>query len=342
MKLIYLIFILNIFNFTCCAQKDLNEYLTEKYDSNKLNGTVLIVKKGKTIYRNSFGYSDGTKTKKLNENFRFIIGSIYKEFPAVAIMQLKEKNKIKLNDPINKYLTELPNWSKKIKIKHLLKYTSGLPMIDWGKYFTNNITIKDSHILKDLFNIKKLQFTPGSDYLYTNYCPILLMKIIEKITEKDFKTYVQEKILKPNNLTNIIIRKEYPYTDKTLMAIPFNEEYKEDAYKLAIPYLLFTATTQDLYTWMKQLHDFKIITKKSLKILSEEYNGSGNIQAPLGYCEWKDDSVVEHSHHGSSGNYEAIIRFFKKEDMFIVILTNQKHRNVRDISNEIRKIVTNN
>ena len=83
--------------------------------------------------------------------------------------------------------------------------------------------------------------------------------------------------------------------------------------------------------------NFEVVSKSSIKTLSEEAKIGDNIQSPLGRCDWENEKVIEHSHHGSSGNYECVVRRFKQEGITIVILTNQKHSNVYDISNEIYK-----
>ncbi|MDO1498891.1 serine hydrolase domain-containing protein [Winogradskyella maritima] len=126
--------------------------------------------------------------------YRFNIGSIYKEFPAVSIMQLQEKNLINLDDKISKYILELPNWSEEISVQNLLQYSSGLPTIGWDIYFSKGINVNDNDILEELKSIKNLEFEPGSDYLYSNSNPILLIKIVENITKTTFNRYLQENI----------------------------------------------------------------------------------------------------------------------------------------------------
>jgi hypothetical protein len=125
------------------------------------------------------------------------------------------------------------------------------------------------------------------------------------------------------------------------MAIPFNSDYEEDSYKLTISGAIFSLSARDLYNWLYNLHSYKIISKSSLKTLSEKADFSGNIQSPLGNAEWKNGNVVEHSHHGSSGNYECIVRRFYsgKDVLTIIVQTNQKHSNVHDISDEIKSIL---
>ncbi len=319
--------------FASNEHKDIDSLLNSHYQNGTLNGNVLILKNGKTIYEKSFGYTDSTKKTMLTSDYRFNIGSVYKEFPAVAIMQLKEKNLLQIDDKISTYLSGLPKWAETVSIKHLLQYSGGLPKINWGAYFSKNLAIHEQDIMNDLTKIDTLAFAPGSDYLYTNYSPILLIKIIEKITNQPFKKYAQEHLFAPNQLAGTVIKQQYPYQDRSLMAIPFDKEFKEDNYKVNVPSVLFNATARDLSNWLQRLHNLKIISKTSLQFLSEvAKTGEHHIQAPLGSCQWKNNTVIEHSHHGSSGNYECIVRNFKQDKITIVILTNQKNKNVGDIS----------
>tara|TARA_R110000796_G_scaffold88850_4_gene191864 strand:- start:8203 stop:9246 length:1044 start_codon:yes stop_codon:yes gene_type:complete len=320
--------------------ENIDTYLNELHQAGKLNGNVLIIKNGKTHYKKSFGYADGSKKTVLQEEYRFNIGSIYKEFPAVAIMQLHEKNQLNLEDKISNYITDLPKWAEKVSIKNLLQYSSGLPKIAWNTYFSKGITVTDNHIMQEIKNLKYLEFEPGTDYLYSNHNPILLMKIVENISKTSFTNYLKEHIFTPYGLENTIIIEQYPYKDKTAMAIPFDADFKEDNFKLSVTGLLFSSTVNDMANWFEQLDGFKIINKSAVKFLSETAKKGENIESPLGYCEWKDDIITEHSHHGSSSNYEGIVRRFKQEDITIVILTNQKNGNVREISDTLYELVS--
>ena len=325
--------------FGCQNNEDIDTYLNERYEKGQLNGNVLVTKDGKTLYEKSFGYADGSKNTRLTKDYRFNIGSIYKEFPAVSIMQLQEKNLINLDDKISKYIPELPKWSERITVQNLLQYSSGLPTIGWDVYFNKGINVNDSHIMEEIKSVENLEFEPGSDYLYSNSNPILLIKIIENITNTTFNQYLQEHIFIPYGMENTIIKEQYPYEDKTLMAIPFGGDFKEDDYKLSAKSLLFSSTATDLVNWFEKLGNFEIVNKQSLKKLSEQAKKGDNVQSPLGYSEWVNNKVVEHSHHGSTANYECIARRFKQDKITIVILTNQKHQNVFDISDEIYEIV---
>ena len=220
-----------------------------------------------------------------------------------------------------------------------MQYSSGLPQIDWNTHFSKNITINEAVLIKGLQRIDTLQFEPGSDYLYSNNNPILLIKIVEQITQSTFTDYIQENIFNPNKMNGTVIKDQYPYTDKILMAIPFNTDFKEDDYSIAVKSLMFTSTARDMANWFKNIGDFKVVSKESVKTLSVEAKEGDNNQSPLGKAIWKNDNLIEHSHHGSTANYECVVRRFKQDGITIVILTNQKHQNVYEISDELYKMI---
>ncbi|MCK8521931.1 beta-lactamase family protein [Aquimarina sp. D1M17] len=328
--------------FTSCKNHtSVDSYIEELVADGNFNGNVLVIKNGETLYEASFGYSDGTKTVPLTKDFRFGLGSVFKEFPAVAIMQLQEKELLHVDDKIDKYLKDLPNWASKVSIKNLLQYTSGLPKVPWEKYIEKDELMTDEKVKKDLQHIEELDFEPGDDYLYTNYSPIVLSRIVEEITQQKFNDYVVQNLFLPFSLDDAVIPTEVPFLDRNLMAIPFDEAYEEDSYRIAISGVIFCFTARDLYRWIDNLHAFKIINQKSVKLLSEKADFFGNIQAPLGFVEWKDNKIIEHSHHGENGNYECFVRRFTKEKdvLTIIVQSNQKRGNVVDITEEIRDIL---
>ena len=320
--------------------KEIHSLLVEYNNKGKLNGNVLVVKKGETVHNGSYGYSDSTKQTLLTTAYKFGIGSIFKEFPAVSIMKLIEEGEVDLDDKLDKYIPELPNWAMKVSVKDLIQYTSGLPVIDWNKYFSENMAINDVNIMEDLLTIESLEFEPGSDYLYTNNSPFLLIQIVERVRKQSFGEYLQEELLIPLGMSNTEIKKEYPFQDRKFMAFPINSDFKEDKYKLKSSTLLLTSSVTDLYTWFIKLNGNEIIDRESVEFLAQTAELEiEDMQSPLGNCEFESEEILEHVHHGSMGNYECLVQRNNKEDLTIVILTNQKHQNVFEISEAIISLV---
>jgi CubicO group peptidase (beta-lactamase class C family) len=339
----------------CQSHDSIDSYMQELASEGNFNGNILVIKNGETLYENSFGFVDASQTVQLTKDYRFGLGSIYKELPAVAIMQLQEKGLLDVDDKIDTYLKGLPDWASKISIKNLLQYTSGLPKLAWEKYVGTDGVITDKKIENDLLAINDLNFEPGEDYLYTNYSPMLLSGIVEKITKQTFPDYVSQNLLIPFSINNTKFHTVVPFLDRNLMAIPFNQTYVEDSVKLEIAneaYVegstnievsgaLFYFTARDLYQWVDSLHAYKVINPASLKFLSEHADFFGNIQAPLGSVEWENNKVVEHTHHGENGSYEVIARrYYNDSDVLtIVVQSNQKRQNMFEISDEIKSIL---
>lgn len=304
----------------------------------KFNGNVLIAKNDKIIYKKEFGFSSGNKKHSLKSIDRFNIGSIYKEIPAIAIMQLKEKGLLKLDEPISKYIFSLPEWSNKVSINNLIQYTSGLPKISWGKH----PEINDKVLMNDISKIKNLEFSPGKNYLYTNYSPFLLSKIIESITGVEFKRYIVNNILQPFGLNQSKFNEALPYQNRESQAISFNSNYIEDnpPFKMTSSIITFSTTTEDLFKLIKNLHTHKIINENSLHTIGKTADLKvEEMNSALGQVEYINDMVSEHTHHGSNGNYEGILYRNNLKNITIVILTNRKNGNVHSIKNRIKEIL---
>jgi hypothetical protein len=269
---------------------------------------------------------------------RFNIGSIYKEIPAVAILKLQEEGNLQLNDHLSMYVTDLPEWAEQITIKSLLQYSSGLPKMKFDEHFSNGITVTEEILMNDLRNVRELQFKPGTNYLYTNYSPMLLSKIVEHIIKQDFQSYAQNHLFAPYGINHIKVNSQYPYLDKTSMAIPFDEAFKEDDYTIKVDWVLTGYTASDLYNWFKHLDSFNIVSRESMKILSQEAIQGDNIQSPLGRSDWENGDIKLHLHHGSSASYESLVRHHKQDKIMIILMTNQKQGNVHDIADELYRL----
>jgi CubicO group peptidase (beta-lactamase class C family) len=143
---------------------------------------TLVAKNGRIIYKKPFGMADLELNVPMTADHVFRIGSITKQFTAVAILQLMEKGLLKLNDDINKFIPDYPEYGRSITIENLLTHTSGI----------KNLTeIKDLEVKKNPYSLEELmkriqesadRLLAGSKYLYSNSGYILLGVIIEKVS----------------------------------------------------------------------------------------------------------------------------------------------------------------
>lgn len=184
---------------------NLDLFFTGLAQNNQFNGNVLITEKGKVIYEKSFGYADFSGNKLNASNTRFPIASITKTFTATAILQLYEKGKLKINDPVEKYLPEFPYPT--MKIRHLLSHTSGLQPYD--NYFDSirkehpDTIFTNKDILTRYAALKlPLFYRPGNDCNYDNINYAFLALIVEKVSGMKYHDYLEKNIFQPAKMKN--------------------------------------------------------------------------------------------------------------------------------------------
>ncbi|UBM59530.1 beta-lactamase family protein [Marinilongibacter aquaticus] len=319
-------------------QNRIDSLISALHEKGEFNGNILVAQHSKIVFQKELGFANGSQSTKLNAESKFNVGSIYKEIPAVAIMQLQEHEKLDIHDVLAKFLPELPEWSKKVTLLHLLQYSSGLPKISWGKH----LEITDSVLMRDLQEMHTLEFEPGEQYIYSNFSPFLLSKVVEKVSGQSLSSYASTHILQVANMKNTVFKRTFPYTNREGMAIPFNTDFQEDKlpFTIKIPIFLFSSTSEDLYQYLEELHRFKLISESSLNVLGQKAEiDEEHMESALGQALFDGSKMVKHTHHGSSGNYECIISKDVQYRTTIVILTNQKHSNVHEIMEQIEHIL---
>lgn len=294
------------------------------------NGNVLVSKNNKVIYNGAFGFSDASKTDKLTTYSRFNIGSITKEFSAVALLQLQEKGKLKLDDKISKFFPDFPKWANEVSIKDLLQYTSGIPNVNWKKIKNN----KD--IFDDLKLVEKLDFTSGTQYDYNMNNVFMRQFIVEKITGMSYEDYVQKNIFNPLKLNSAEIT---PIQNNKNIAKGFNNKLVDDKPDFLVGGTFIT--TMDLLKFMNSLHSNKIISKNSIFELGQQFK-SEDTQSALGEAKFNNNKeLIEHSHDGRAGNYEALVVSDIGEKFTIILLGNNYKGKLFEISDAIKLILKN-
>ncbi|MEM6722049.1 MAG: serine hydrolase domain-containing protein [Bacteroidota bacterium] len=198
----------------------MNAYFHNLVDEQQLAGIqTAIIREGKLLHFDSYGYANIEENTKLDEHSIFRIFSMTKPIVSVALMQLHEQGKFKLNDPLHKYLPEFKNMQiytdsmliaakNPIRIIDLLRHTSGL---SYGR--TQHQALNQLYAEANLYasvNNKEfaqkvsklpLSFEPGTDWQYglsTNICGYL----VEVLSGKSLDMYLKEHILQPLGMNN--------------------------------------------------------------------------------------------------------------------------------------------
>ncbi len=187
----------------------IDDLMQTLYDENQFNGTVLIMEKGEIIYQKALGWANYAKKDTLTMDTPFRLASVSKQFTAMAIMLLYEQGKLHFDDPITKYLPELPY--SNVTIRNLLQHNSGIPDyfgIGWDiqRFFPAGKLINNQDLLK-YFSVKKpaLQFKPGTKASYSNTAYAFLASIVERVSEEEFSFFLGKHIFLPLQMDNTFL-----------------------------------------------------------------------------------------------------------------------------------------
>jgi CubicO group peptidase (beta-lactamase class C family) len=179
--------------------KTIQTYFDDLGRRGQHNGNFLVADQGRVVINFSSGYANFS-TKTLNSTgSHFNLASISKVITATAILQMRDRAKLQLDEPVAQYLPGFP--FKDITIRHLLTHTSGLPDLelfeDLVKQFPDTI-ITNRDILPELIKWKRgLYFKPGDDFRYCNTEYNVLALLVEKTSGMAFTAYLKKYIFGP-------------------------------------------------------------------------------------------------------------------------------------------------
>jgi len=327
-----------LLSFTALAQLQPNTQLTNAIDSlvapqfegNQPGISILIAKKGQVVYKKAFGSANIELNTPMQPDMVFRIGSITKQFTAVAILQLVEQGKISLQDSVQKYIKDFPSKSYTVTIENLLTHTSGI--VDYTSKNDPDPFIERRDFTPEfLINYIKndpLHFKPGSKYEYSNSNYLLLGYIIQLVSGEGYHQYMAGHVLKPAGLEHTLYAEEHTAVPGRVQGYTHysgsfdNCDYQTLSLGFACGDLL--SNTEDLLKWNQAVIAGKLISEASLKEAFSPYKLSNGTYSSYGYG-WFIDTLYGKPcihHEGQTSGFIALEKYFPKEDIYLAIMTN--------------------
>lgn len=303
--------------------------MAETYKPGQPGAAVIVRKDGRTLFRKGYGLADLELNVPVAPDMVFRLGSITKQFTAVAILMLAEQGKLGLRDEITKFLPDYPAQGRKITVEHLLTHTSGIQsytdMPEWLPLWRKDMTLKE---LIDLFKDQPMQFEPGASWAYNNSGYILLGAIVEKVSGKSYEAFVDEAIFKPLGMK----QSYYGSTERVIpRRIPGYQMGKGGF--VNAPYLSMTqpyaagsllSTVDDLALWSEAVFSGKVVRKEWLDKAFSPYKLANGESSGYGYGWFLGDFAGHRSveHGGGINGFTSYEMTFPEDGLFLAILTN--------------------
>lgn len=365
-KLLY--FIIS-FIFISCSNKTSNNTLETQLDklfenefsSEEPGGSILVKKGDKIVFLKSYGLADLSTGEKITKNTIFNTGSISKTFVSNGILILYERDSLSLDDSISKYFNDFDNKeiAEKVKIKHMLSHTSGLP--DIRKPLENQdfyLTAKDKENFEPLKRADSLNFEPGAKYEYSNPSYNGLALIIEQLTNQPWQQFIEDNIFKPSGMKESkITNGSYPesgvahgydnyYEDggKTYYGSYYEYDYGEYPTFAAAGNGGVWCSVLDLVKYEKAIQNNVFLNKKLVeesRTVFQPENWSDSKNPIIGYSWFTDQTMlfgsenkfdVDFIHHlGSQGGFRAFHILIPEKDILFVGLFNRPLTNTRQL-----------
>lgn len=339
--------------------KNSTKNVSHKLDSllNRINkrhdfhGAVLVAKNKKIVYQNQVGYADFRKKTPIKSESAFQLASVSKQFTAAAIMQLKEKNKLKLTDSVNAYFPDFPY--KNITIKNLLNHTSGLPKYFWvAEHEWKENKPPTNKDLMEVLPVSKAQrfFKPGRNFDYSNTGYFVLASIIEKVTGISFNRYLQKNIFEPLNMKNSYV---YSYQNDTIRKNQLKGYRLYRGWKhIKIGNTVNDAivgdknvysTLEDLFKWTYGLNSGLLITQESLDLMYTKGETIYGRKVPYGFgfrLDIRDQKNIYH--YGKWNGFSTALTNYLEEDLVVIVLEHTSYTSLKYLNKKIKKIVSEN
>lgn len=300
---------------------------------------VAISYKGKIIFNKAYGYANLERKEKLTPNHIFRIASHSKTFTATAIMQLAEKNKLKLSDDIVKYLPSLKKHKdkrfQKITIRQLLSHSAGVIRdgLDSDYWNLERSFPNKEQFIKEILEAD-LVIDSDKQLKYSNYGFTLLGLIIEKVSGTTYNEYVKKNIIQPLGL--ISTGPEYNDMIKAKLVTGYS---RRDVNKVRLPFgnidtkvmsaaTGFYSTGEDLckYFTAHVIGSGQLLSDKSKKEMQKRYWKVKNTKEKDGYgfglIIYKVGKKFLFGHSGGFPGQSTNSMCYLDDNLVIVVLTN--------------------
>lgn len=195
------------------GDQELDAFMQNLHRKLAFNGNVLIAKKGKIIYQNTFGWADYLHKDSLKITSKFELASVSKPLTALAVLKLVEEEKLRVDQTVNDFFPDFPYPG--VTIQMLLSHRSGLPNYI---YFSEEAwkdrkkAMSNTDAMNLLIEHKPMRYgAPDGRFHYNNSNFMVLASIIEKVTKQDFAVYMKESIFDPAGMKNTAVLSKAVY-----------------------------------------------------------------------------------------------------------------------------------
>ena len=291
--------------------------------------SVAVLRGSDTLVMKGYGDASVQAHRAATGSTVYRIGSITKQFTAAAIMRLAERGKLSIDDPMSKYLTDVPTHGQTITIRRLLNHTSGIhnytAVREWRQHWAEGMTPRRIVAFVDQ---DSLDFKPGDRWSYSNTNFVLLGMIVEKASGEPYAKYLREQFFTPLGLTQTSYCPDRP-TDAS-----FAEGYEAGSGTVkAAQYLSMSqpfaagalcSTVRDLVKWQRALMGGRVVNAKSYALMTtpDTLNSGRPLTYGFGLAVGKLGAHRQIGHNGGINGFTTASFYYPDDSVNVVVFSN--------------------
>lgn len=318
----------------------MDAYLQAQVRNDMFSGTALVARDGEPIFVKSYGMANHELGVPNTTDNSYLLGSVVKQFTAVAILQLQERGKLKVSDPICRYLETCPQSWQGITLHHLLTHTSGIPnftsLPGWDEKLAMLSYPRPE--LVALFRDLPLDFAPGEKFDYSNSGYTLLGVITERVSGQRYEQYLQENIFKTVGMARTSTRETRALVPGRVTGY-YSVGTDFISARLVSPTVdlgssgVYSAVG-DMLRWDKALTDGRLISRASRDAMFTAGKGDYGYAWFIGQRHGRPIQF----HSGSDNGFSTNITRFPDDRLTVVVLSNSDRANAGRVSSDLAAI----
>lgn len=332
----------------------IENYIGIQMENGKIPGMAVVIVKGDTIeYVKGFGYANIESKQPVTIKTLFELGSTSKAFTGLAILQLRDKKLLYLNDPVRKYIPWLRMKYKGKEVDHTIEQflyqTSGVPFPS----IANIPAASDNNALENTVKTlvgMQLIFFPGERFFYATINYDVLGLLIQKVSGMSFEEYIKTGLLEPLGLRNTYLFRDEarPHGMATGYKISFGQarEYDAPEYRGNTPAGYFITNAEDMARWLKIQMRMIELPGFNMELIKESHEP--NVKVGSSYAagwyvvkrkreEGEDEDIIFHA--GGNPNFSSFILFHPKKKLGAAVLANIRSDYVLEIPTGVLRIL---
>lgn len=324
----------------------LHAYVDRLVSGFDLSGALLVARGDSVVFERYFGFADPKRSRPVDAETRFNLGSGNKMFTAVAIAQLIERGKLTLRDPVGPLVPGFADsaFARRVTVGHLLSHTSGIREYWTAEYAAARPALVSTSDLLPWIRRAGTGFEPGERREYSNSNYALAGLVVERVAGTDYHRYVRDRVCGPLGMRHT---ESYRFDDASVpLADPLERD--GDGWRTRPRTGRGTAagggfsTCRDMLKFARGLVAGRLVSRETLAWMTapSPVREPGDFECGYGFLLEGEGGVPSFGHGGIAAGVNFELRHYPTLDVTLVVFSNQDNGAYDDLRRNVQRLIT--